>query len=371
MIRELNDVSIRTMIGQLPDIINQNNIIIEENFDNIYDSSLNKIIKPVDTTQNNQDGNYVKSHTGNFLNVICDNIIANKITVKDIVVEDNITSEAITNHDSLTNRYKYKSLAKNTVTGFTTTNSELKKYSHNAGAIGVRLGGGTSAEDQEGSQVSDTVKSLQEVLNDIFNKISLYTQYRHYDSVYDYAYDEHGNKIPETYDPETGKPATYVKQWYNRQSAGVHLYGTENNTDNTEQVIEQPNSFTFENNILFASNLQLKRMNLPQYQYNDIKTGNLFTYYDYSPIIIIDDEHTASLNGVYGQRVQIKFKDLKKKAYFRIVLSRKDKKYLRISKDELVRLNLICLSNDDTYGTIWDVDTYCVRNPEDLIIETK
>ena len=58
MISNLNDVSIKTMIGQLPSIINKNNDVIEQNFDNIYDSSLNKIIKPVDTTQNNQEGNY-------------------------------------------------------------------------------------------------------------------------------------------------------------------------------------------------------------------------------------------------------------------------------------------------------------------------
>ena len=42
MISELNDVSIRTMIGQLPSIINKNNDVIEQNFDNIYDSSYNQ-----------------------------------------------------------------------------------------------------------------------------------------------------------------------------------------------------------------------------------------------------------------------------------------------------------------------------------------
>ena len=112
-------------------------------------------------------------------------------------------------------------------------------------------------------------------------------------------------------------------------------------------------------------------MNLPKYQYDDIKMGNIYTYYDYAPIITINDEHSLSLKGVPGARVHLKFNDLKKKAYYRIILSRKDKKYLRISKDELLRLNLICLSTDDTYGSIWDVDTYCVRHPEDLIIEKK
>ena len=371
MINELQDVSIKTMIGQLPYIINKNNDIIEQNFDNIYDSSLNKIIKPVDTTQNEQNGNYVKSHTGNFLNIICDNIVANKITVQDIIIEGEVKSDNLTNHDSLGNRFKYKELVHNNITNIGTSyiSSTLRKYSHNAGAIGVQLGGGRTEQNGEGSTKGTVVKSLQEILNDIFDTIGLYTSYQHYDSKQDYVYDSSGNKVIDYIDPSTGLPV-YKRQWYNRESK-VHLYGVGNPNNTNNELLNEPDSFTFDNNVLFASNIQLKRMNLPQYQYDDIKSGNLFTYYDYSPVITINDEHTASLKGTPGTKVKIKFKDLKKKAYYRIILSRKDKKYLRISKDELLRLNLICESTDDVYGTIWDVDTYCVRHPEDLIIETK
>ena len=110
-------------------------------------------------------------------------------------------------------------------------------------------------------------------------------------------------------------------------------------------------------------------MNLPQYQLIDIKSGNLYAYFDYSPVIKITDEKTVSIKGEPGQTVKILFNDLGKKAYYRIILSRKDKKTLRISKDELIRLNLVCISNDDTYGSIWDVDNYSVRNADDLVIE--
>jgi hypothetical protein len=135
--------------------------------------------------------------------------------------------------------------------------------------------------------------------------------------------------------------------------------------------LSEPNSFTFDNNLLFATNVQLKRLNLPTYQLNDIKSGNLYTYYDYAKVITITDENIVSLNGKKGQTIKLNFNDLKKKAYYRVILSRKDKKILRISKDELLRLNLICLSYDDTYGAIWDVDNYSVRHPDDLIIERK
>ena len=50
------------------------------------------------------------------------------------------------------------------------------------------------------------------------------------------------------------------------------------------------------------------------------------------------------------------------------ILSKYDK---HISKDELVRLTLICIDNDEKYGTSWDVDSYSIRNAEDLIIERK
>ena len=361
MIKELNDVSIRTMIGQLPGIINKNNDIIEQNFDNIYDSSLNKIIKPVDTTQNSQDGNYVKSQTGNFLNVICDNIVANKITVKDIIIEEDVEGTSLTNHAKMSNRFFTRD-GKNYPVALSNSNSNMPKklrlYAHNAGAIGVYLGDPTTTDV--------SIVSLQ----DIINMIPQFNAWRHTETIQDYVYDANGNKVATRTDPCTGQKI-YDKIEYNWISS-VNRYGSGNpDTTGTIDVIEEPNSFTFDNNVLFASNVQLKRMNLPQYQYNDIKLGNIYTYYDYSPVITINDEHTASLKGTPGSRVKIKFNDLKRKAYFRIVLSRKDKKYLRISKDELLRLNLICLSTDDTYGTIWDVDTYCIRNPEDLIIEKK
>ena len=359
MISELNDVSIRTMIGQLPSIINKNNDVIEQNFDNIYDSSLNKIIKPVDTTQNNQEGNYVKSHTGNFLNIICDNIVANKITVKDIVIEEDVEGTSLSNHAKMSNRFFTRD-SRNYPIAVSNSNSnlpaKLRQYAHNAGAIGVYLG--------EAGTADVSIISLQ----DVINMIPQFNNWRHTETIEDYDYDANGNKRY-TIDPCTGQKK-YIKKEYSWES-NVNRYGASNPNSEINESLEEPNSFTFDNNVLFASNIQLKRMNLPQYQYNDIKSGNLFTYYDYSPVITITDEYTSSLKGIPGSRVKIKFNDLKKKAYYRIILSRKDKKYLRISKDELLRLNLICESTDDVYGTIWDVDTYCVRHPEDLIIETK
>ena len=112
-------------------------------------------------------------------------------------------------------------------------------------------------------------------------------------------------------------------------------------------------------------------MNLPQYQYDDVTSGFIFTYYDYAQTITINDEHTASIKGIPGSVVNIKFNDTQKKGFYRILLSRSEKKYLRISKDELNRLSLICTGNNEIDGTSWDVKDYSVRNADDLIIERK
>ena len=134
---------------------------------------------------------------------------------------------------------------------------------------------------------------------------------------------------------------------------------------------QEPNSFTFDQSLLFANKVQLKRMNLPQYQYDDITSGFIYTYYDYAPILTINDEHTSSIKGIPGSVVNVKFNNTNKKGFYRILLSRSEKKYLRISKDELVRLSLVCTGNNEIDGTTWEVKEYSVRNADDLIIERK
>ena len=148
----------------------------------------------------------------------------------------------------------------------------------------------------------------------------------------------------------------------------VNIYGTANPKSGS---LEEPNSFTFDNNILFSTKTQLKRMNLPTYQYNDLTDGLIYTYYNYNDVVTISDDHTASISAIPGALATIRFNDQKKKAFYRIVLSRKENKFLRISKDELVRLQLICVNDTPEYGTEWDVNTYSVRNAEDLVIERK
>lgn len=359
MFKEFRELSIRTMIGQLPGIINENNNIIKKQFDDIYDSSNGVLMKSVNTTLNGQSGDYVKSHLGEFTNLVTDNII--------ITSNNNSNETKWLSHQMLNGRYgvSNSSLNNGSVSLINSTSSDVlnKNYCHNAHAIGVKF--------------QNNVYPLSYVLDSIINKLGILPglngeenlKVQTWTETYnEYVLDENGEKIPIEWD-EYGNPTKYQTQAVqkNRKTTRYGAVNPQSNVDN----LKEPNSFTFDKNLLFASKVQLKRMNLPEYQYNDITSGQLYTYYDYAPIVTINDENISSISGETGYTIKIKFNDKSKKAFYRIILSRKDKTTLRISKDELVRLTLICIDNDEKYGTSWDVDSYSIRNAEDLIIERK
>ena len=74
MLNYLQDASIKTMIGQLPSIINHNNRAIENEFSEIYDTSINKVIKSVYAPSGT-----VKAHKGEFVNLHVDYLTVNSI----------------------------------------------------------------------------------------------------------------------------------------------------------------------------------------------------------------------------------------------------------------------------------------------------
>ena len=361
MNKEFKELTIRTMIGQLPGIINENNNIIKQQFDEFYDSSNGILMKSVNTTLNGQSGDYVKSHLGEFTNLVTDNII----------VTSNNSEQAWLSHQMLNNRYGSSNSSINagnpTLVNSTSSDTLNKYYCHNAHAIGVRF--------------QNNVYSLAYILDGILNSLGSITgpngetinaqQWSENWPVTIYDLDDNGNRIP-IYDPDTGEITGYQHHTeYVSKNRRTTRYGAVNPMLESDESLGESSSFTFDKNLLFANKVQLKRMNLPEYQYNDINNGQLYTYYTYSPVITINDEYTSSIQAEIGDKVKIKFNNLNKKAYYRIILSRKDKTILRVSKDELVRLNLICIDNDTKYGSSWDVDTYSVRNADDLIIERK
>ena len=324
---QLHDISIRTMIGQLPKIINDNNTKICDYIDKIYDSSSECITKNVDNVSDNKS--YVKSNLGQFNSIFVGDFNLYNIKSLEQVIKSGGSNHEGINHDALNGRYLYKDNDNNSNELKIIPNDkiaqDMKYYAHNSGAIGVTLGDGK------------TVQSLSDILEQIIKSVdSLKKQF---------------------------------SQSYSEDEGYIGLYGASNNTNN--QSVNNSNSFTFDQSLLFATKLQLKRMNLPQYQYNDITQGFIYTYYDYANTVTINDENTSSIKGIPGSIVKLRFNDTKSKGFYRVILSREEKKFLRISKDELNRITLKCISNDEQFGASWDVLDYSVRSADDIMIERK
>lgn len=320
MKNDLINVTIKTMVGQLPKIITQNNEYIREEFDHIYDSSHDTLILPHINTnyyQTNDSHGLIESWSGVFRNLTTEYIDVSAMQSKENIVKG-------VSHDKLSNRYLI-TVGGVVKPGDSSMPAGMEKYAHNAGAIGVTM-----------ATTPFSVKPLSEIINNLIQDVSTLKQYVNNGNV----------------NINSNTPA--------------NIYGLAKGTS-----LQEPDSFTFDNNILFSSKTQLRRMNLPAYQYSDISDGFLYTYYNYANVLTISDEHTASISGAPGFFVTVRFNDMKKKAYYRIVLSRKEKKFLRVSKDELIRLQLVCVANSNEFGSEWDVNTYSVRNTEDLVIERK
>lgn len=323
---QLHDISIRTMIGQLPKIINDNNTKICDYIDKIYDSSSECITKNVDNVSDNKS--YVKSNLGQFNSIFVGDFNLYNIKSLEQVIKSGGSNHEGINHDALNGRYLCKDNDNNSnglkIIPNDKIAQDMKYYAHNSGAIGVTLGNGT-------------VQSLADTLEQIINSVdSLKKQF---------------------------------SQSYSEDEGYIGLYGASNNKNN--QSVNNSNSFTFDQSLLFATKLQLKRMNLPQYQYNDITQGFIYTYYDYANTVTINDENTSSIKGIPGSIVKLRFNDTKSKGFYRVILSREEKKFLRISKDELNRITLKCISNDEQFGASWDVLDYSVRSADDIMIERK
>ena len=324
---KLNDISIRTMIGQLPKIINDNNTKICDYIDKIYDPSSECITKNVDNVSDNKS--YVKSNLGQFNSIFVGDFNLYNIKSLEQVIKSGGSNHEGINHDALNGRYLYKDNNNNSnglkIIPNDKIAQDMKYYAHNSGAIGVTLGDGK------------TVQSLSDILEQIIKSV---------------------DKLKEQFSKS-----------YSEDEGYIGLYGASNNTNN--QSANNSNSFTFDQSLLFATKLQLKRMNLPQYQYNDITQGFIYTYYDYANTVTINDENTSSIKGIPGSIVKLRFNDTKSKGFYRVILSREEKKFLRISKDELNRITLKCISNDEQFGASWDVLDYSVRSADDIMIERK
>ena len=110
MINYLKDIKKETLIGQLPDVINNNNDSIRKEFNWMFDSSLNRLTKSVYAPTGS-----VKAHVGEFVNLSCEYLtIKNEESIKNsiqstvnLVIADSFdpSTKQLTNHNILNHRF--------------------------------------------------------------------------------------------------------------------------------------------------------------------------------------------------------------------------------------------------------------------------
>ena len=110
MINYLKDIKKETLIGQLPDVINNNNDSIRKEFNWVFDSSLNRLTKSVYAPTGS-----VKAHFGEFVNLSCEYLtIKNEESIKNsiqstvnLVIADSFdpSTKQLTNHNILNHRF--------------------------------------------------------------------------------------------------------------------------------------------------------------------------------------------------------------------------------------------------------------------------
>lgn len=110
MINYLKDIKKETLIGQLPDVINNNNDSIRKEFNWMFDSSLNRLTKSVYAPAGS-----VKAHFGEFVNLSCEYLtIKNEESIKNsiqstvnLVIADSFdpSTKQLTNHNILNHRF--------------------------------------------------------------------------------------------------------------------------------------------------------------------------------------------------------------------------------------------------------------------------
>lgn len=298
------------MTGQLVHIINRNNEAIRNEFDYLFDDVYNRLTKSLYAPSGS-----VKAHLGEYVNFQTDYIQVNN---KDSLAR---CMEGI-DHNILGKRFKDDETNDGTKIY---TSDTYDTYAHNASMI-----------------IYKNNKSVYQILSELENSLDSLTN--------------------------GGTPSTSRAMRMSMQDldAAVDIaYG--DSWTSVEQV--QVQSYTLlEDNYYTATALQKSRLKLPKFQLYDVKNNNRLAYYAQSPIVTITDKYKNTIEGFVGKTTELKFEDTDTNEFYYVLLSRQNNSYLKLSKDKLVRVTLVCVNRTEEFGAEWEVKSYSVRNANDIDI---
>lgn len=354
MIGFLKDVSVNTLIGELPSIIGWNNRQIEKEFDNIYDSSNNRIIKSVYVPTG-----AVKSHWGDFVNVKCDYIsISNVESMKSTF--NNVP------HNYFGSRLFNASIDNNS------DSTATIDYCHNPFAISSGL--------DDNHSLGFRLNAINSSIQAIYNSIGDIIEQNNSSSTSNTTEAETTTEVS-TNNTETtttalrlslGKPLSLNSLNVEDEELITYSYSVDTNWVETKQ--SAPQGYSYDKTLATNTNRVILKTVKTKQEYEDIVKGEINNYINVDePNIKIKANITNILYAQEeGQIVNILLDE--NNVDKRFIIKIEDSKYIIIkglNDTMLFNLKLIATQVNEDKMSFWSVYSYNVPSNASLITQQK
>lgn len=351
MINFLKDVSVNTLIGELPAIIGFNNRSIEDEFNNIFDSSENRLTKSV----YNPTG-FVRTHWGNFVNLECEYLnVKNVDSLKTWF--NNIP------HNYFTDRNFDSSIDNNS------DSVKSIDYCHNPASIASGLNDNHSLNYRL-NNIDSSIKSVYSALSSAGIKI---------DEAPSESFPTTESLIATTEESTASEnvyaapfPQLKVQQVNSIEPTLSTSYSVDTNWINVKE--NEPQGYVYDKSLSAGSNrIVLKTVKTKQ-EYEDVIKGEFNNYIDVreNNIKIKSNINNILYAQVKGQIVNILLDDKHLSESFLIKIN--ENKIIRISdiKDEMLfSLKLICTQVNQDRMSYWSIYSYNKPSESSIIISKK
>lgn len=323
MINRLKDISKATPISMLPEILNKNNQSLREEFDYIFDSSNGCLTKSVRIPQGS-----VQAHFGEFQNLSADNVsIGNPDPIVSII-RGNIDRFS---HNEFIDIFSSKEIKENYKE---TVYPKEINICHDASVIGLPI----YNHKKFLNLGDDEVPTVYNVIEKCLIKIE--------------SLEKKVNTL-QTNSNNAG-PARYAAQ-------AVSLF-----SDNTEPIITEVT--VYPKSYLGATGVHLRRLGVPKTHIIDLTSNRFMTYYPAADSIEVSNTNPIFVEtDKVGCVVNLEFVRTSA-APFRVLLARESGKAVKMTLNELNRLQLRCIGYSEDYGPEWDIHSYSVPSKNDIEI---
>lgn len=334
MLTNLLDISTCTPISQLPSIVNHNNQVITDEFNNIYNYEQNYIKSSVYTPVGS-----VKAYNAEFTTLTLDHLIIRDPNALSDIVKSTIK---ITDHNLLQDRY---------------SNSDIEQ------AISINK---LSSKYHFCHDASTII--LPNFQNKVKGVLSLNDSYLTVYNVLEQIVYEIKDLKNRVYNNNTTANLAALNETVSTLSAnaGISTYSASGVDTGINSVGDEP--FAYPYTYLSMSSAQLRRLNVPKLHIVDLLAKKHYTYQNVNnPNITLNNTHYNALECTQPGiviNISLKITDTGNTKFY-ILLNRKNNKYLTIetTRPELTRIQLICTdAYNNTDGTIWDLYNYSLPN---------